>query len=328
MDDIPTYIFRKARVRTQDYDTATGHPIVEGMYFQHLGPSFVFDRLTVSLWLGSFPQTCPLTGEYVPKITLVPLSPIPVSYNASPLFSPHGTYFSSYKIFCTTTAEQYSQQKNYLLISEKAKENIPSTLQLLCIVLLLYALHIIPLVLFTIMLTSLLITCIHFFLVWLSPYYFAQTQDTMDIDIHSGKHSWIHPLAETLVTYWQLHRFTAVQQGQPLVDLGSYNTPCARVGLETMRRLVADAYLSLFKGRYLGPLYTQGIDAKYYYLKHLPLNFHENLQHLYRMRLPPIRIIQAKPLSATEIPQAVAVYNPISQPTEAVAVPVLLHRSM
>lgn len=221
-------------------DAATGNKIIQPSYLNHSKEPYPFDTLTLTLWFTQF-KRCPLTLKEVSQDFYN--TPYPVQSHELKLMklykSMYGFEFNDYQEFCTHVAIHYNRNKSNLRTSEAAWSAIPTLVLMLAFIYLADKADMIPLFYSTFL--SLLLTFLITLraLTWFNPEYFATDENK------AAPIGWIHPECKALVVYWQQSRSTLQL---PNVDNLDYK---ARVTLETMRRMVADVYLNIFKGHHL-----------------------------------------------------------------------------
>lgn len=251
----------------------------QGAYLTTAGENYPFDYLTLTLWLTRF-SVCPLTLE---KIDPEKLEEKTISYPANEhvptalmgLYKQmYGYEFANYQDFSKYIAHQYNENKANLRTAEKSLEELPALLLLIALIFMAYSISLIPLfhtIALTLMLTFLSARRV---LIWCLPGYFSTDDQRSQAD------GWIRQECKALVLLWQSQR-----AADSYADLTQFS-PKVRITLETMRRSLADVYLSIFKGKHLG-LNAQG-------MRELPWPVHKEtwpglmnaLRYLYRLGAP------------------------------------------
>ena len=281
------------------YDTATGHPVIEPVYLRHLGAQYVFDRLTLTLWMTSFPTTCPLSGIQIKGMQSMTLADNSIPSTSSPLAIHYPKKYRTYKELCHDINSTYHNTKNHMIRSIQAYEKIPHALFIIGVLLTLHALCIVPPLLTTVLTLLMTFLTLNLALVWIAPQTFTEFGD-MDKIKNTFYKSWIRDDAKALVAYWQICRYEKLQE-TGIVDLGIYkNNPQTKRLLETMRTLLADTYLSVLNSRYLGPYKGTISSVDFHKRKYLWPQFLTELKHLYTSGLPPIHH-STTPLQATAL---------------------------
>lgn len=268
------------------FDTATGLPITEAVYLNHLGKKYVFDRLTLTIWFTFFPNTCPFTGNTNYKIHTLHDSNTHTPAQASPFCTNKPHEVETYQSFCKKKAINYSKKLTYLLTARTAPKEIFILSITSIIWIMLLSLPLLdPLFATTVLV---IITSVLFYkiLVWINPEIFLDKADLIKLENNTDPNPYIHPCTKTLVTYLQLQRLANTDQVAP-VDLDPYNTQQTKIGLETMRYLFTDALLSDDTQKCLKNLPPQRVLRKETYkAKHLTANFWEQVEELFSLGLP------------------------------------------
>lgn len=283
-------------------DTATGHHMHKPSYLQTTGDLYPFDLLTIQLWLNRFAQ-CPLTLQPVNTQPIIPEQD--TQANPSPLMGLYeqiyGYNFDNYQDFCEHVSNEYTKKKSNLRTSEAAGSEIPA---LLLTILLVYAALQIELftkfyaILFLLMLTYITVRRIF---IWLMPAYFATDAD------RKPPEGWITQECKALVFIWQSER-----QPGTCADL-THLDPKVRSTLETMRRMLADVYLSIFHGKYLG--ISSIADIPWPLQKEIWPGIKEALNYLKKLGAPSLVLpTQSHAVPSHMLPNATAEKNLHSHP--------------